>query len=130
MGQAQLEGFQREGLLPADYKPMTPPRREAMRRAFEEHRLRKVIATDVWSTGVSFEQLAVLIRADARSSEIMDDQAPGRVVRIHEGKQEGLIYDCWDMFDANFKRKSQERWRRYAAKGWTQHRKRVLEEST
>lgn len=123
-----LDQYRRDGSLPSDYQAVTPQQREAMRQAFEKGDLKKVIATDVWSTGVSFEQLAVLIRADGRSSEIMDEQAPGRVVRTHAGKSVGVVYDCYDMFDANYKRKSQERWRRYAKKGWTQKRKRVLDD--
>ena len=122
-----VEAYKAEGVLDDTFSPMTPQRRENMRRDFEDNKLKRVIATDVWSTGVSFEQLGVLIRADARSSEIMDDQAPGRVVRIHDGKQSAIIYDCWDMFDQGYKRKSQERWRRYEQKGWIQHRTNVLE---
>lgn len=120
--------YQSRGYLPPDFQPMTAQKRQEMRIQFEQKELKKVIATDVWSTGVSFEQLAVLIRADARASEIMDDQAPGRVVRIHNasGKQQGIVYDCWDMFDKRYLTKSQGRQRRYKQKGWTQLRERVL----
>lgn len=120
--------YQHRGLLAEDFVPMTPTRRETMRQQFEEGTLRKVIATDVWSTGVSFERLSVLIRADARSSEIMDDQAPGRVVRTHteSGKERGVVYDFWDMFDKGFLRKSQTRHRHYRAKSWQQERERIL----
>jgi superfamily II DNA or RNA helicase len=107
--------------------PMTPSARDKMSRDFESGELKKVIATDVWSTGVDFPQLSVLIRADARASVIMDVQAPGRVVRRHDasGKDHGLVIDCMDYFDTAFMRRSTERKRTYAKQGWEQDNKRV-----
>lgn len=117
-----LDRYKRNGLLPEEYEPMTAEKRSALRVAFENHEVKKVIATDVWSTGVSFERLAVLVRADARGSEIMDTQAPGRVARIHEesGKSMGIVYDFDDHFDSGFARKSRTRRKNYAKKGWEQ----------
>ncbi len=117
-----FDRYQRNGMLPDGYEPMTVERRSALRIAFENYEVRKVIATDVWSTGVSFERLAVLVRADARGSEIMDTQAPGRVARIHQesGKEMGIVYDCRDHFDEGFRNKSQGRYRNYTKKGWEQ----------
>jgi len=128
MDDLDLNTYKHRGYLPESYEAMTPARRNAMRVAFEQNRLKKVIATDVWSTGVSFEQLAVLMRADARGSEILDDQAPGRVVRTHaaSGKEIGLVYDCWDLFDEKLLRRSQSRYRHYKQKGWTQVRPKIL----
>jgi len=122
-----LVTYKVNGLLPDDYEAITGEDRERLRTAFEQKHIKKVIATDVWSTGVSFEQLAVLVRADGRSSEILDDQAPGRVARTHlaSGKEKGVVIDCYDMFDTSFKRKSDERMRRYRSKGWTQFRPKV-----
>lgn len=122
MEDEDLDRYKRNGMLPETYEPMTPDRRSRLRIAFENKEITKVIATDVWSTGVSFEQLAVLVRADARGSEIMDTQAPGRVARIHQesGKQKGIVYDFHDHFDRGFKTKSQTRYRNYDKKGWEQ----------
>lgn len=108
------------GLLGPDDEPLTPARRVQLRHQFERAELRHVIATDVWSTGVSFEQLAVLIRADGRKSEIKDDQGPGRVVRRHDatGKSMGIIYDCWDGWAKWAEDNSRVRDKRYADKGW------------
>jgi superfamily II DNA or RNA helicase len=129
MDAVDLHTYKTRGFLPEGYEAMTPQRRNAMRLAFEQNTLKKVIATDVWSTGVSFEQLGVLFRTDARGSEILDDQAPGRVVRTHaaSGKEFGIVYDCWDMFDRRFLQKAQSRFRRYKQKGWTQDRPKILE---
>jgi superfamily II DNA or RNA helicase len=109
------------GLLNHDDVQMTLARRIQLRHQFERAELRHVIATDVWSTGVSFEQLGVLIRADGRKSEIKDDQGPGRVVRRHDasGKAMGIIYDCWDAWSPWAEDNSRVRDKRYVDKGWT-----------
>jgi late competence protein required for DNA uptake (superfamily II DNA/RNA helicase) len=106
------------GLIEGDFAPMTDRRREDLRLAFEDASLRRVIATDVWSTGVSFDRLAVLLRADARSSTIKDEQIPGRVSRTHPDKPAGLVIDCDDSFDQGFSRAFQSRKRNYRSKGW------------
>jgi superfamily II DNA or RNA helicase len=119
--------IKKEMLNELDEPIMTSSARDQMSRDFEAGILKKVIATDVWSTGVDFPQLSVLIRADARASEIMDVQAPGRVVRRHDesGKDHGLVIDCMDYFDQAFLRRSQERRKTYIRQGWEQALKRV-----
>lgn len=117
------DGLVKKGLLDKlDEPQMTPSARDKMSKDFEAGTLKKVIATDVWSTGVDFPQLSVLIRADARASEIMDIQAPGRVVRRHDpsGKSHGLVIDCMDYFDNAFLRRSMERRKTYVKQGWEQ----------
>jgi superfamily II DNA or RNA helicase len=112
----------RDGLLPSDEPHMTDALRMRLRERFEAGDLKKVIATDVWSTGVNFHGLQVLLRADARSSSIKDTQIPGRVCRLHEasGKQEGILVDSLDQFDPGFREAARKRRRDYSAKGWTQ----------
>jgi superfamily II DNA or RNA helicase len=112
--------FVKNGMLPADEPVMTPQRRQTLRQQFEAGQLKKVIATDVWSTGVSFNSLAVMVRADARSSEIMDTQIPGRVSRLHDEKYMGIVIDCLDQFDSGFREAARKRRRHYEAKGWKQ----------
>jgi len=122
------DGLVKKGLLDEMTEPsMTPQIRDKMSKDFEAGTLKKVIATDVWSTGVDFPQLAVLIRADARASEIMDIQAPGRVVRRHDasGKEYGMVIDCMDYFDPAFLRRSQERKKTYVKQGWETQVKRA-----
>ncbi len=115
------QSFVRNGLLdPTDEPPMTAKRRDQMRRAFEAGELKKVIATDVWSTGVDFSALGVLGRADGRDSRIMDTQIPGRANRTYEGKEYATIIDCMDMFSDRTLRRSNNRKRTYAKYGWTQ----------
>ncbi len=117
-----LERYKRNNYIPQNFIPMSPDRRDSMRQAFEEGTLKRVIATDVWSTGVSFDKLQVLYRTDARESENLDAQGPGRVSRLSPGtgKEFGEVIDCYDAFDKGFKRKSEVRKRHYAALGWSQ----------
>lgn len=114
--------FVKSGMLPEDEPVMTAKRRQQLRQDFTSGKLKKVIATDVWSTGVSFNSLAVLIRADARGSEIMDSQIPGRVCRLDKvnNKAEGLVIDCGDEFDNGFRAAANKRKKNYIAKGWKQ----------
>ena len=113
-------------LLPAAYKPLTDYDKHTLRNKFESGELKRVIATDVWSTGVDFEQLNVLVRADDRDSDIVDVQGPGRVSRIYvspEGvkKEFGEVIDCMDTFDPTFYRKSMGRRNSYKLLGWEQN---------
>lgn len=108
------------GRLPVDEPVMTNTRRQLLRQQFEQGTLKKVIATDVWSTGVSFDSLSVLIRGDARSSPIMDSQIPGRVCRIDTAKTVGLVIDCLDQFDPGFREAARIRRRHYESKEWEQ----------
>lgn len=116
----ELDGYKESRLLPPNFKPMTQARRDALRTGFEEGTVRRVIATDVWSTGVNFERLQVLYRADARESVTMDSQWGGRPSRIFEGKASSEIIDIVDCWDIGFKRKSEVRRRHYKAHGWSQ----------
>lgn len=118
--------YKRQRLLPADYKPLSDVQKHDMRSAFEQGTLRRVIATDVWATGVDFEQLNVLVRADDRDSDIVDVQGPGRVSRMYtspEGKvkEYGEVIDCMDTFDPTFYRKSSGRRDSYKLLGWEQN---------
>jgi len=112
--------YQRQGLIGLYDEPVSPRRREELRREFEEGKLRKCIATDVWSTGVDFVGLQVLVRADARASDIMDSQAPGRVCRCDAGKAHGVVVDLLDQFDRGLHSKALKRKRNYESKGWRQ----------
>lgn len=120
--QADIDRYKANGFLPNSFLPVTTERREALRAGFESGQVKRVIATDVWATGVDFSQLQVLYRADARSSKILDTQAPGRVSRVSPAtnKQIGEVVDCYDAFDKGYKNKSETRKRNYAELGWTQ----------
>lgn len=119
-------GYKKRGLLPQDYKPLNDYQKHQLRGQFESGELRKVIATDVWATGVDFEQLNVLVRADDRDSDIVDVQGPGRVSRVYVApdgakKEFGEVIDCMDTFDPTFYRKSMGRRNSYKLLGWEQN---------
>jgi superfamily II DNA or RNA helicase len=120
MDPADYSRYVAKGMLDHTEPLMVPAKREEMRLGFERGTLKKVISTDVWSTGVDFAQLAVLIRADARASKIVDIQAPGRVARKHEasGKEFGVVIDFMDNFDFTFQNRSRSRRVSYRKMGW------------
>lgn len=111
-----------DGLLPRNFVNTTSDIRDRMRDEFEKGSLKRVIATDIWATGVDFVNLDVMYRADGRSSDILDSQGPGRVSRISEDsdKYMGTVVDCLDLFDKNFKNRSYTRRRNYTSMGWSQ----------
>lgn len=110
--------FNDRSWLPDDFVPLSDGAREQLRVDFKHGRARKVIATDTWRTGVSFENLAVLVRADARDGYIIDSQGPGRVSRIADGKEAAVVVDFYDVFDDYFCAKSKARKKTYDSHGW------------
>lgn len=110
----QIKTFQSLDLLPDTNWLCTPDRRDAYRQRFESGRMRFAIATGVWSQGVDFRHLDVLVRADGRSSPISNTQIPGRLAR----GEAGLLVDFDDVFDERFYRRSASRTASYKGKGW------------
>lgn len=112
----------RLGLVREDEPEMTPQRMQWMRDAFKKRELMRVIATPVWSTGVSFDSLEVQIRGEGIASETASIQVPGRVCRLSEstGKMTGIVRDFLDNFDTSCKRSSHDRRSVYQSQGWTQ----------
>jgi superfamily II DNA or RNA helicase len=109
--------FKVQGLLDKD--PITRKQVEEIRKGFTAGTVKRAIATGIWSTGVDFPQLQVLIRADGGNSAIKDIQMPGRVCRISDGKSKGIQVDFADRFDAWTASRSRSRFKRYEEKQWT-----------
>lgn len=114
--------YQGLGVWPDGMPVMTSEHRANLTAAFETGRLKRVIATTVWNVGVSFNNLRVLIRADAGGSAIMDTQIPGRTSRLSpaDGKEAGIVHDYRDQFDSGFQRRARQRAANYAAQHWRQ----------
>lgn len=111
----QLRTFSKMGLLPQGETWLcNTERRDNYRTLFEAGRMKYAIATGVWSQGVDFRHLDVLIRADAKSAPIPSTQIPGRLAR----GEAGLLVDFDDSFDERFSRRSKARFRAYSGKGW------------
>jgi superfamily II DNA or RNA helicase len=93
-------------------------RKDYLRRQFEKGELKKVISTCTWREGVDFQQLAVLIRADGITSPISSNQIPGRLSRLSEGKNVGILIDFEDTFCAWAKKRTEQRIKTYRNTGW------------
>lgn len=107
------------GLIKKKHVRLDRKGRKILRDGFMSGAIKKVIATDVWATGMSFNSLAHLIRADARSSAILAEQLPARTSRIDGRKTHAAVHDFYDMFHG-FERKSRDRKKEYADKSWLQ----------
>jgi superfamily II DNA or RNA helicase len=113
---ADLEGYRKAKLVGMDEDMKIDV--TAAKNKFRSGELRKVIVTSCWSEGVDFPNLRVLIRADASSGEIPSIQIGGRLSRIVEGKDYGLLIDFTDEFGYSFSKRSSSRKKVYAEQGW------------
>jgi superfamily II DNA or RNA helicase len=92
--------------------------RDVLRKQFEDGVLRRAISTFTWKQGVNFAGLAVLFRADGGDSDVNNIQIPGRLSRLKDGKDFGLLVDTIDRFDPKAYRRSQGRMKDYRSLGW------------
>jgi len=95
-----------------------PRELDSLRRQFAAGTLRRVIATTVWREGVDFPGLAVLIRADGMTSPISGGQIPGRLSRLADGKDRGILVDFADEFSQWSERRAKVRFGIYRKVGW------------
>lgn len=91
---------------------------EEYQKQFEEGVLKHVIATMIWSAGVNFRRLPLLIRADGATSEMFNRQIPGRLMRLFEGKTLSLMVDFYDTFSPWARRRSDARLKLYRRRKW------------
>lgn len=116
--------FARLGLANEDELEIPLEQQHQMRRDFENNKLKKVITTKIWATGIDARNLSVLIRADASASEILAIQASGRLSRKSTDpkliKEFGIVHDFMDKFDNTFYRRSFCRRSYYDSMGWEQ----------
>ncbi len=112
--------YVKQGCIEHSEKIVDLELRQKHTKDFESGKLKKAIVTTIWNVGVSFNKLQVLIRADGSSSSINDIQIPGRVSRIAEGKECGIVHDYLDQFDAGLARRAKKRASNYKNMGWSQ----------
>lgn len=123
MSEEDCEWYKRQKLLPEDYRPINAREREELKEAFRDGRIKKVIATDVWNTGVDFPDLRYVYNVSARGSSILTTQGAGRVSRIASGKFNGTVIDIVDDFPDNghcFYTSAVKRYKKYTELGWKQ----------
>lgn len=108
------------GAMLGHQKGVTKDERRAAKAAFSSGRLKRAIATFVWSKGVDFLDLSVLVRADGLATPIGSGQIPGRLSRKGSdgNKPHGLLIDFNDAFCPILMKRSKSRFDVYAANGW------------
>lgn len=120
LSETERARYAKQGFCPSDEPLMDLDRRMQLTKDFEKGKLKKVICTTVWNVGVSFNSLAVLIRAAGGGSAINDVQIPGRVSRIATGKTHGIVHDYLDQFNRGMKMQAASRARTYDRNKWKQ----------
>lgn len=105
-------------LMDAGEAELSSKDREALRRQFETGTLKKAIATHCWKAGVDFVNLQVMLRADGGNTPVSNTQLPGRLSRLADGKECGLLLDAMDRFDPKAHARSLDRVRFYRKMGW------------
>lgn len=91
--------------------------REMIYNEFKAERIKKLIATNIYSEGVDFPGLNVCILAEPFKSPIRLLQRIGRTMRIKEGKGDSVIYDIQDTNSPFFDRQAAERRKLYEREG-------------
>jgi len=120
LSESQRARYAKQGYCKQDEPFMSLNRRIQLTEDFSSGKLKKAICTTVWNVGMSFDNLAVLIRAAGGGSAINDIQIPGRVSRVAEGKVQGLVHDYLDQFNRGMKTQSAGRAKTYDRNTWTQ----------
>ena len=93
-------------------------RREAI-AAFRDGSLRCLIATSFADEGLDVPRASVLILATAGRSASKLEQRTGRVMRPHEGKSAGIVYDFADLGAKMAAAQSKARMRMYKKLGYS-----------
>lgn len=116
---ARYKDWVDQGLVDPTREPMmTGKRRAALRDQFRDRKLMRVIATDVWGTGVDFPSLQVVVMFGAQGASNRDYQGPGRGGRLYEGKEYALVIDPDDRWNKKLLARHMGRRRNYKKHGW------------
>lgn len=70
--------------------------RDKVYKEFREGKISVLVSTNIYSEGVDFPKLKVIILAEPFKSGILLLQKIGRTMRISEGKDKGIVYDFAD----------------------------------
>lgn len=84
---------------------------------FRSGKIKKLVATNIYSEGVDFPSLNVCILAEPFKSPIRLLQRIGRTMRIQEGKKDSVIYDIQDVNSPFFDKQASERRKLYDREG-------------
>ncbi len=116
----RIEALTLSGALAPGQKLCSPKDRKALKQAFTDGTLRRVISNKVWSKGVNFPDLNYLIRMDGSGSDIHSGQIPGRLSRLGSGgdKGRGFLIDFKDKFSRDLANRSEKRFATYRRNGF------------
>lgn len=92
---------------------------EEVQAKFADGEIKRAISTYVWSAGVDFKHLNVVIRADGALSKTKSIQIPGRACRRVPGvKEQAILIDIFDRSIDTLLARSNIRKRQYIENGW------------
>jgi superfamily II DNA or RNA helicase len=118
----------REGAI-AMAKRMTATERNHFFEEMAEGNITRCLASDIYSQGVTFSQLRVVINLAGGGPYTNSVQRPGRLAEIVEGKSSGIMVDFifsptdnpYSLYDKTLVTDSRKRCETYAQKGYNMH---------
>ncbi len=123
----RVQQMLKKGVMTPDQEVCTKQMREDYKRQFSDYTLKRAIATKIWSKGVNFPDLLVLVRADGTASPIDSCQVPGRLSRLGKEVDKkttgGILIDFVDTFSSNLQYRSQQRIAVYRSNGFSIERR-------
>lgn len=122
MSDEQKQKFQKLKIWqPGDYSGSNTKEMHVLQEAFASRKHMLAIANSVWHKGKDFRPLDTVLRLDGMSSSVQNTQLSGRLSRISEGKQYGLLVDGLDEFDPSMQRAARKRRQFYRSQGWEEY---------
>ena len=80
-------------------RAISPRERKEIYSRMETAEIKRILSTHVYSTGVNFPQLEVVINAGGGGSDIVSKQIPGRESRKTADKSRSYLIDFWHPWD-------------------------------
>jgi len=76
-------------------KGVSKARRKEIYQDFKEARIKRLVSSGIYRTGVNFPELEVLVNLEGMKSKIISGQLPGRASRNVDGKSVAILIDFW-----------------------------------
>lgn len=114
-----LQDCIRKGWCSPSFTPMKVKEKEKLFEDFLSGKVKRVISTDVWNTGIDVPDLAVVYNVSGRNSQILNTQGAGRASRLFDGKEFGQVVDVRDTY-AEYGSYAYSRYSQYKKLGWEQ----------
>jgi superfamily II DNA or RNA helicase len=82
-----------DGIIAMDKRFKTSKDREQMFKDLKDEKIKRCICSNIYSTGVTIDNLKCEINCDDGGGSILSVQKPGRLAEIKDGKKEGIMID-------------------------------------